>query len=346
MTQAISLSQILLRHDHQLCAALIGQNQTREIPRFFMDRIGAPVTRFSSPNFQLDAQRKGVNILGTAKWSLKRLPTFLRGLLAIRRAVRQFRPDIIVNFFDPLAGLYATLFRPKAKVVSIAHNYLLFHPQFVLPKGSRFALAAMGWYTRLTALGSDALLGLSFKSMPHWPREKLMVVPPLLRTDLTHLEPSEGRFILVYVLNDGYANDVAAWHRRHPDTQIMGFWDRKGVTETVKLHENLTFRQLNDVAFLEAMSRCRGFVSTAGFESICEAMYLGKPVYMMPTKHQIEQQCNAIDASRVGAGIWGNDFNLDRFLDYIPKHRADPAGFREWVHSADDIFIGFFEGLM
>jgi uncharacterized protein (TIGR00661 family) len=182
--------------------------------------------------------------------------------------------------------------------------------------------------------------------MPHLPSKKLRVVPPLLRTDIRHLEPSKGDFILVYVLNDGYANDIAAWHQRHPDIHIMGFWDRKGVTESVTLHENLTFRQLNDTAFLEAMSRCRGFVSTAGFESICEAMYLGKPVYMMPTKHQIEQLCNAVEACSVGAGIWGNDFNLDRFLDYIPTHRADPADFRKWVHSADDIFIGFFEGLL
>ena len=131
MTQAISLSQIISRHDHKLCAVLIGQNQTREVPHFFLERVGAPVSRFNSPNFQLDAKRRGVSILGTTKWSLKRFPSFIKGLLTIRRAVRQFRPNIIVNFFDPLVGLYATLFRPRAKVVSVAHNYLLFHPQFV-----------------------------------------------------------------------------------------------------------------------------------------------------------------------------------------------------------------------
>jgi uncharacterized protein (TIGR00661 family) len=325
---------------------MVGQNQTREIPRFFLKRIGAPVSRFNSPNFQLDAKRRGVSITGTAKWSLRRLPSFFRGLLGIRRVVRQFRPDIIVNFFDPLAGLYAILFRPKAKVVSVAHNYLLFHPHFVLPKGNRFAISGMRWYTRLTALGSVALLTLSFRKMPHWPRERIIVVPPLLRTDIKHLKPSDGDFILVYVLNDGYANDVAAWHKRHPEIHILGFWDRRGAAEITTLHKNLVFRTLDDAAFLDAMCRCRGFVSTAGFESICEAMYFGKPVYMMPTKHQIEQQCNAIDASRVGAGIWGYDFNLDEFLAYIPKHQADAAGFRKWVHSADDVFMDFFKSLI
>ena len=345
MTQAISLSQILLRHNHQLCKVLIGQNQTRAIPRFFLERIGAPVTRFNSPNFHLDTSRRGISIFGTVKWTLKRLPAFLRGLLTIRRTVKESHPDIIVNFFDPLAGLYASLFRPRVKVVSVAHNYLLFHPQFVLPKGHRFAIIAMRWYTRLTSAGSDALLALSFKKMPHWQREKIRVVPPLLRTELTNLKPSDGNFILVYVLNDGYAEDVSSWHQRHPDIQVLGFWDRQNVPEILSLHANLTFRKLDDTAFLDAMSRCRGFVSTAGFESICEAMYLGKPVYMMPTKNQIEQQCNAVDASRVGAGIWGNDFNLDRFLEYIPTHHADPAEFRKWVHSGEDTLIGIFKDL-
>ena len=53
-----------------------------------------------------------------------------------------------------------------------------------------------------------------------------------------------------------------------------------------QVRENLVFHQLDDVAFLDAMSRCRGLMCTAGFESVCEAMYLGKPVYMMPAGRQ------------------------------------------------------------
>lgn len=49
------------------------------------------------------------------------------------------------------------------------------------------------------------------------------------------------------------------------------------------------------------MAGCRAYATTAGFESICEAMYLGKPVLMVPA--HIEQDCNAHDAMRAGAGL-------------------------------------------
>jgi hypothetical protein len=93
------------------------------------------------------------------------------------------------------------------------------------------------------------------------------------------------------------------------------------------------------------MRRCCGLVSTAGFESICEAMYLGKPVFMIPVKHQIEQHCNAIDAYREGVGLWNFDFDLAGFQDYIPRHRGNPKRFQNWVHSAEWIYPALFSRL-
>lgn len=102
----------------------------------------------------------------------------------------------------------------------------------------------------------------------------------------------------------------------------------------------------NDVAFLDAMRCCRGLMSTAGFESVCEAMYLGKPVYMMPANRQIEQHCNAVDAALSGAGIWGFNFDLERFLDYLPRHKGNGAEFRHWVDSAEKVYTDLFEKVL
>jgi uncharacterized protein (TIGR00661 family) len=186
-------------------------------------------------------------------------------------------------------------------------------------------------------------LALSFRRLPDMPHRRLWIVPPLLREDIRFLDSVAEDFILVYVLNDGYADDLARWHRQHPDRKIIGFWDRKGAPETTRLGENLVFHQLDDRAFLNAMGRCVGLVTTAGFESVCEAMYLGKPVFMMPTGNQIEQHCNALDACLAGAGIWDCCFDLDRFMEYIPHHNPNLKGFRSWVDSAEEHCIGLFK---
>lgn len=60
------------------------------------------------------------------------------------------------------------------------------------------------------------------------------------------------------------------------------------------------------------MAGCKAYASTAGFESICEAMYLGKPVLMVPA--HIEQDCNAYDAMKAGAGIISDSFDLQPLL--------------------------------
>lgn len=55
------------------------------------------------------------------------------------------------------------------------------------------------------------------------------------------------------------------------------------------------------------MAGCKAFATTAGFESVCEALYLQKPVLMVPV--HIEQECNAFDATRAGAGIRSDRFD-------------------------------------
>jgi uncharacterized protein (TIGR00661 family) len=346
MTQAISLRQVLEGKGHRVCAVCIGRSESRAIPQFFLDRMGSPIVFYDSPNFKTDPARRGISILGTALDNLKRLRLFARSLRTLHRTVRSYKPDMLVNFFDPLAAIYGAIYPSKPKMVCIAHQYLLLHPGFIFPKLNLLGKLAMLGFIRICALGADRVLALSFRKMPDVPERNLMVVPPLLRHEIKAMAPVTEDFILAYVLNEGYAGDLAQRQRHRPDVKIVGFWDRKGAAEVTELQDNLVFRRLNDVAFLDAMSRCRGLMTTAGFESVCEAMYLGKPVYMMPANKQIEQHCNAVDASLSGAGIWGFGFDLERFLDYLPRHRSDTEEFRSWVDSGEKVYPELFADLV
>jgi len=147
------------------------------------------------------------------------------------------------------------------------------------------------------------------------------------------------------------------------------FWDRPNA-ETVEAYDDtLTFHQLDDAKFLSMMARCRGLVSTAGFESIAEAMYLGKPVQVVPVEGHFEQWCNAFDTVRAGAGIRSRTFDLKRLQQHIfrggaesraayryaspaPPHTAPKAGvaaaspvglpteaFRAWVTAGREQFV-------
>ena len=93
------------------------------------------------------------------------------------------------------------------------------------------------------------------------------------------------------------------------------------------------------------MSGCIGYASTAGFESICEAMYLDKPVLMVPVKGQYEQACNAEDAILANAGIKARKFNIGLLLNYITRKHQGNSDFRTWMEGYEQLFIQEIEQL-
>ena len=56
----------------------------------------------------------------------------------------------------------------------------------------------------------------------------------------------------------------------------------------------------------------------------------------------IEQDCNAYDAARTGAGIVADSFDLQRLLDFERNYRPN-VEFRYWVRSAERIILEALE---
>ena len=87
------------------------------------------------------------------------------------------------------------------------------------------------------------------------------------------------------------------------------------------------------------MEGCIGYATTAGFESICEAMYLNKPIMMVPVKKQYEQACNAEDAILANAGIKVGKFNIGLLLNYITKESKSNDQFHSWLDGYEQVFL-------
>ena len=339
MTQAISLGEMLRSQGHEVVKVLVAKSAGREVPKFFYEKIKAPVEHYESPNFVFDSTGKKVNVWISIAFNFLKIFTYAKSVWKISQQVKESQPDIIINFYDIMGGFYALFFRPQAEMYCMAHQFLLLHPKFVFPKGFGVDKFLVNLYSRITAIGSEKRLALSFKPMADVSDKKIYVVPPLLRPEVRALTPVKGKFILGYLLNSAYADDIEIWHKDHPKVELHLFWDKKDVPEELKVSNNLTFHKINDVKFLDYMSKCGALVTTAGFESVCEAMYFGKPIMMVPTLGHFEQACNALDASRVGAGIQNDKFDLSTLLEYIPKHKDISKEFRQWADSSKDKFL-------
>lgn len=339
LTQALSLRQKLMAEGHDIVGVLVGKSPARRLPDFFLNKIGVPVYPFESPNFLPTAKNKQVNMMRSVFYNVFRLCKYLGSVRYINRMIHETGADVVVNFYELLTGVTYFLCRPKVPMVCIAHQYLFLHPDFVFPKQNTLSLASLRLFTRITAIGAVKKLALSFRKMREIPSEGLVVVPPLLRQEVLEMTSEKGEYLHGYLLNSGFSEEVKEWHSRHPEVSLHFFWDKKNVPSEVKIDNHLSFHQLDDVLFVRYMAGAKAYATTAGFESVCEAMFLNKPVLMVPT--HIEQACNAFDASLSGAGVAAECFDLDALLA-ISEKDMDNTVFRHWVRQADWLILREF----
>ncbi|MGY6742257.1 MAG: glycosyltransferase family protein [Cecembia sp.] len=338
MTQAISMSQYLDKSGHDVVAVCIGKSSRRKIPEFVFSSFPCPVLTFDSPNFVTDQKGKEIRLFQTITQNLAKTVVFGQSLKTIDHLVKKHQPDVILNFYDLLGGIYNLLYRPKSKFWVIGHQYLIGHQDFPFAKGQALQKLLFIWNTKLTALGAEKELALSLRPMEAPKRKKLKVLPPLLRKAIKSLHPTSGNYFLSYVVNPGYGEEIIAFAKAHPQIQIVAFWDKKDAPEIFSPTPNLTFHQVNDSLFLEKMAGCKGLLCTAGFESICEAFYLGKPVMVVPVKGQYEQACNALDTEISGAGMQYYQFDFLVFEKFIQSHQPTNQRASIWTDSFFKLF--------
>ncbi|WP_339925057.1 glycosyltransferase family protein [uncultured Cyclobacterium sp.] len=340
MTQAQVLKNVLEKQGHVIVAVILGTSKRRKIPSYFLASFNCPVYSIPSPNFITDKANKSIKLRATIFENLKKSPQFFRTLKQIDHQVSFHQPDGIINFYDILGGLYNLIFRPKTKFIAIGHQYLSFHPDFNFYKQGEINKFLFKLNTKITCHGAAVKIALSLWQPSAANRKNgLKVWPPLVKEIIKKTAVREENFFLAYVVNPGYAQELIQSAKENPDSDIQAFWDNSGVSDPYEALPNLVFHQINESLFLEKMATCKGFLTTAGFESIGEAMYLGKNILMVPVKGQYEQHCNAIDAEKAGAGKASKTFDLKvlkRYIGSLKDTQHKNATYKAWQNSLEE----------
>lgn len=330
LTQAISLAQMLQTAGHEVVGAWVSVTDERPVPPFFTDQFSAPVTPVMGPGLVYNPRTNALNLPATLRRAVRQLGQYRRSLRQIRDAIHEQRADVVVNFFELMGGLTYALYRPATPMVCVAHQCLALHPNFPHPEGHWFDRLVLTGLVRLNAWGATELLGLSFDAQPDALSRRLRVMPPLLRREVTTLNPGAEPYVLAYTTQAGLQAEVLRAHREQPDVPIRYF--HAGVKDAEQIVDaTLTYHRIDGRRYLEAMQHCRAMITTAGFESVCEALYLGKPVLMIPQPNHYEQLTNALDGQRAGVGLAADRFDLGRLLAYLPRYDPQVSRrFRAW----------------
>ncbi len=348
LAQALAVSELIEEAGHTLCGIWVGEGAPGSVPDLFRKGFAVPPTSFPSLRLMPGRARKSISRFATLSHNALRAPRYWGAIRHLHAAMKRERPDLVVNFWDHLGGVaFASGAPAGTRMLAISSlHYLFDHPDVPPPPAGGAELGMFRLLNRLTAPPGVPRVALSLRPLADATDvlgRVTWVLPPVLRGAVLDAEPEEGEHLLVYLLHHGLADDLARWHETRPDTLVHVFWDRPGAPERSELRPNLICHRLSDALFLDLMRSCRAIVTTAGFQAVAEARWLGKPVMVIPTRGHIEQRWNAQETAASGAGIVGDRFDPTALLDYLPTHRADTAAYRAWVLEGRRRLLGLIE---
>ena len=344
LTQALALRGFLQRAGHHVCGAVVSRGGDAEIPAYFADHFQAPLRFVESAHLVVDGSTRSIQWLRTLAYNNRCWSRFRNSFAVIQEEIDRHQPDIIINFYEPLGGLYMMRYKPDIPTVAIAHQYMFLHPRYAFPNGFQMQRHGATLFTRLTAARTTRRFALSLYDAPKIASERLTVMPPLLRDELlTQSLGQQEPYFLIYLFHHSLSDSVVRWHRKHPGIALHCFWNNTDACEIEVVDDTLTFHRLHGLRFLEMMAKSRGVITTAGFESMAEALYLGKPLMLIPLNKHFEQHCNGIDGRNTGGAIQSDNFDLDRLIRFLPEYQYDPAPLRDWIARAEEFFVAEIE---
>ena len=211
-----------------------------------------------------------------------------------------FKPDLLITDFESYSVRAAE--RMGLPLMCFNHQQILTHTRYEVPR--RYAWDA--WVARLvinTVMPKrpEHVLLSSFFYPPVTNEDKATLVPPILRSAVRNIEPSKGEHVLVYHNDPTGVVGLLEAMTALPNQRFIAY-NFNVPPNAATTMPNIEFKDPNVEGFLRDLASSKAVVSTAGFTLISEALYLGKPMLVMPNGGIFEQTINALYLERENLG--------------------------------------------
>lgn len=344
MSQALCLKDKLENRGHSISRVLVGLKDSESLPSFFTSKIDCPIDTLDSPSFQLDKKEQAVLFGKSIAYAAYKLPSYIKSLKKVKKIIKEENPDAVISFYEPLAGFYLRFYKDKRPSFFIGHQYFMDHPVISPLYEKKIEKLFFRFYNLISSTKKGTKICLSFTQEKDILEKNLLVCPPLIKKEIleANYNSKTEDYLLVYLLNKGYAEQIIKWSKSNPETKIVAFKNspEKKIT---KISDSLVFHHLSGSKFNASIKDCASYVSTAGFDSIAEAAYLGKKIMMVPTENHFEQKYNALDAQRSKIALMATKFNLSLIINSQESTFSGREVYKNWCDSYENKIVDIIE---
>ena len=279
---------------------------------------------------------KGLTLFYTKKGQINWIQTFFknnffRAIIDIIQCNTNAY-DIIINDFEPITAWSCYL--KNRKCVSLSNQYaILSDKKFLKSTKYRFTLLFLRYF-------APTKEGYGF----HLTKRKKNIFQPVVRRELKKTNVVVKDFYLVYLPNYSIEKLIQFFtHFKSYKWRIFS-----PLVENSYTLKNIKFEQINEKKFIKALLNSKGVISSSGFSTLSEALYLNKPLLTIPINSHFEQIYNSSIIEKLGGTVLDelslkNKQKLQKWLDDLA-----PVGLKnsqESIDVVDRILIDYIRTL-
>lgn len=220
--------------------------------------------------------------------------------------------DLIISDYEPITSWAAI--NSEIPLIGLSHQAAFLSPKCPRPlKKSVIAEQILRHFAP-----SNRSFGF------HFQRYDSFILPPIIRKDVRDLIPGAGNHITVYLPAFDHETLVSIFSQcKGKNWQLFS-----PLCDTPYQKENVYVFPVGNKPFLDSMKDSCGVITSAGFETCAETMYLGKKLLVIPIQNQYEQLCNAAALNEMGVHVI---FKMDATF----RQRIN-----QWINEAPIVHLG------
>jgi uncharacterized protein (TIGR00661 family) len=269
---------------------------------------------------------------GTVAHNIIGAPAMLwENVSAYYERVVDFEPDVVFSDFDSFAYLFAK--RHRLPVVSIDNQQIIprcKHEDFV-KAGAKVDYQLTKAFVKAKLPGCDHYIVTTFFTPPIRKKYKddTTLVPPILRKTVLDAKAkvTTGDHVLVYQTSGSDGRLLPTLNQVSKERFIV-----YGLRRSEQVG-NCTLKDFDESGFIDDLASAKAVVCNGGLSLIGEAVFLGKPIYSVPVRHQFEQLMNARYVEALGYGLSADTVDADvlrlflretdRYAARVSRHTQD-----------------------
>ena len=314
-SRALAVAASLRKRGHTVAFCCGGPARKR------LEAQGEPVVPVRALPLVVEANR--VRLLRTVCRNARTVLSAPQIVRQLAEKLSAWSPDLLVADFEPFSPWAAR--RLDVPVVALSRQHVATEAMHRLPVRLWPAAFFTALVVRcLTPCRPAHVLLPSFSDLSLKRPNRVTLVPPPLRPDVQSLAPTRGEHVLVYY-NQTRGSEHVLDVLRQVDASFVLY--NFSPPARPAAYPNLTFKRSSRDGFLHDLASCRAVLCTAGFTLISEALYLNKPLLVVPNRGDFEQRLNArlLEQEGLGEAVSGRPLTARDLTNFLRRSVAYTA---------------------